>query len=75
MARLVTPLYPLDAQLSHRIELFLRDIDSFAANLDCIGTDDPAAPPLGSSTRAVLAYLFGHEPEKAAEFTSELDRR
>ncbi len=74
MTRLPARLYERDAQLSRRMERFIRDIDSSAADLDCIGTDDPTAPPLGSSTCAVLAYLFKRWPEQAAEFRRLMSR-
>ena len=74
MGRLPPCVYEQDAQLSRRMESFIRDITSSAANLDCIGTDDPTAPPVGSSTRAVLAYMFRRRPERAAEFKKLIAR-
>ena len=68
MGRLQVLLYERDAELSRWLELFVRSIESFAANLDCVGTDDPAAPAVGASTQAVLGYLFGRWPERGAEF-------
>lgn len=68
MGRLPARLYPHDPVLSRAFEAFLRDVVSSASNLDCIGTDDPVAPPVGSPTCAVLAYLFRRWPDQGAEF-------
>jgi hypothetical protein len=55
---LVGRVYEHDAALARQLEVLLQQLDSTASNLDCIGTDDPTAPPNGASTREVLPYLF-----------------
>jgi hypothetical protein len=56
--RLVPLVYVRDADLAPRLERLLRSLRGQAADLVCIGTDDPSAPPVGASTRDVLGYFF-----------------
>jgi hypothetical protein len=74
MERLVPRLYEHDLELSRKIEVLIGHIASSAADLDCIGTDDPAAPKVGSPAREVLAYFFRRWPEEGAEFRRLLSR-
>src|ERR1044071_6004514 len=68
MTRLAPLLYERDPELSRDVEAVFRRLAWLAADFDCIGTDDPAAPPVGAPARAVLAYLFRRWPERAAEY-------
>ena len=72
--RLRALLYERDADMSRRLEVLLRGIQFFAADLDCIGFDDPTAPPSGSSTQEVLSYLFRVSPENGSEFQKIIAR-
>jgi hypothetical protein len=68
MDGLVPLIYEDDPELSRRLEVVLRRLRSVAANLDCIGTDDAAAPRVGAPARDVLTYWFDRWPEDGAEF-------
>ena len=60
-------IYPRDDQLARDLERAIKHFVFAAADLDCIGTDDPTAPPLGASTRQVLPYLFRRWPDMGAD--------
>jgi hypothetical protein len=67
-------LYEHEPDMSRRLEVLLRRIESFAGDLDCVGADDPTAPPLGASAQELLSYLFRVSPEKKREFQKIITR-
>lgn len=74
MSRLPADLYERDPELSRRAEKLIRRLASTAANLDCIGTDDPSAPQVGSAAHLVLAYIFRRWPKDYAEYRKVISR-
>jgi hypothetical protein len=74
VGRLTALLYEHDPGLSRQLEILLRGIESFAGNLDCVGTDDPTAPAIGAPAREVLSYLFRVSPENLHEFQRIITR-
>ena len=74
MRRLPPLLYVHDPELSRGMEAWIQSMVSRAANLDCIGTDDPIAPPVGAPAREVLGYFFQRWPEGGAEYRRLISR-
>ena len=68
MERLRSQLYERDPKISRELDNLIQSISSSAADLDCIGTDDPSAPRVGAPTDEVLAYFFRRWPEEGSEF-------
>jgi hypothetical protein len=68
IGRLRAHLYEKDSELSRRLEKFLVNMVFAAADLDCIGTNDPTAPAVGAPTEDVLAYFFRLWPKDGSEF-------
>lgn len=68
LERLVPALYPHDAVLARELELTIRELASTAADLDCIGTDDPAAPRPDAPANVILGYLFARWPAGRTSF-------
>lgn len=67
-------VYPQDSVLAAQLEAALNEIRSTAANLDCIGTDDPEAPAVGAPAQNVLGYFFSRWPEMRSNLNRLMSR-
>ena len=72
--RLVPNVYEHDEALARKLEAVIGYLARIAADLDCIGTDDPTAPEFGDPADRVVEYLFRRSPEKAHELGHALAR-
>jgi hypothetical protein len=67
-SRVVSLVYEKDAELSRRLQAVVQRLEFAAADLACIGTEDPSAPQLGAATSTVVPYLLARFPELEREF-------